>query len=209
MRKRTSETDPLRVDLVDNAELGVPGNLGMTIAPGMKDDARGGRWERDLDADLRRLKEAYNTDVLVSLMEQEEYERFGIADLTQRTEAFGIEVLHFPITDVSTPRQSQTDEYATLVQTIIDRLARGETVVIHCRGGLGRTGTVAATVLVALGHPTDEAIGIVREARSHRAIETFEQEEYVRRFEEQLREGSPEGVVLRRKGDFAQGSLLR
>ena len=85
----------------------------------------------DLDADLRRLKEAYNTDVLVSLMEQEEYERFGIADLTQRAEALGIEVLLFLITDVSTPRQSQTDEYATLVQTIVDRLARGEIVVIH------------------------------------------------------------------------------
>ena len=34
-------------------------------------------------------------------------------------------------------------------------------------------------------------IGIVREARSHRAIETFEQEEYVRCFEEQLRDGQP------------------
>ena len=63
--------------------------------------------------------------------------------------------------------------------------------MIQCRGGLERTGTVAACVLVALGHhTTEEAIKAVRKARRG-TIQSHEQEEFVRRFEETLsgREG--------------------
>ena len=45
----------------------------------------------------------------------------------------------------------------------------------------GRTGTIAACLLVELGLSADDAIAAVRHARSPRAIETAEQEEYVRR----------------------------
>ena len=47
-------------------------------------------------------------------------------------------------------------------------------MVVHCRGGLGRSGLVAASVLVALGHPSGEAIRIVRVAREG-ALETPDQ----------------------------------
>jgi hypothetical protein len=56
----------------------------MTFAPGMWADALGGRWERELKADLRALKEEYRTDVLLSLMENEEYLYYGIPELLQR-----------------------------------------------------------------------------------------------------------------------------
>jgi hypothetical protein len=47
---RTSKPDPICVDFVAQADLDLPGRLGLTIAPGKKD--RLGRWERDLDLDL-------------------------------------------------------------------------------------------------------------------------------------------------------------
>lgn len=60
--------------------------------------------------------------------------------------------------------------------------------MVHCRGGLGRTGTVAACVLVALGdHTAEEAICAVRAARRG-TVQTREQEDFVRRFGETLRE---------------------
>ncbi|MDP7292161.1 MAG: hypothetical protein QF497_08015, partial [Verrucomicrobiota bacterium] len=54
----------------------------------------------------------------------------------------------------------------------------GESIVLHCKGGLGRTGTIAARLLVELGMTPGNAILAVREARPG-AIETSAQETYV------------------------------
>ncbi len=187
MRERTSDTHPIRVDFVGQGDARLLGKLGMTLAPGVKDDnASGGPWKRDLDADLRLLKEDYGVDVLVPLLEDEEYERYGIPDLLERAEDAGIEVVAFPIEDVRVPKRAESERYAGLVERIVALLRSGKTVVVHCRGGLGRTGTVVASVLVALGHPSGEAIKAVRHARPG-TIETPEQERYVRLFEKERR----------------------
>ena len=183
-RTRTSDSRPIEVDFIDEGTSGLPGRLGMTILPGVKDM---GRWERDHAADLRRLKEHHKADVLVNLLEREEFERYGVPDLLESSRDAGLEVVHWPIKDVSTPRKAQTEEYADLIQRVVGLLRDEKTVVVHCRGGLGRTGTVAASVLTALGQDPDEAIALVRRVRSERAVETPEQEEYVRRFARALR----------------------
>mgnify|MGYP003345722415 CR=1 FL=1 len=55
---------------------------------------------------------------------------------------------------------------------MIERLLRaGANVPVHCKGGLGRAGMMAARLLVELGQPADEAIRAVRRARPG-AIET-------------------------------------
>ncbi len=59
------------------------------------------------------------------------------------------------------------------------RLAEGARVLIHCRAGLGRTGTVAARLLVEHGLDPEAAILRVRQSRPA-AIETAGQEAYVR-----------------------------
>lgn len=74
---RTSETHPIYVDLVPEEHTKSPGRLGMTFAPGMKTPGRHGRWERDLKADLRVLREEYGANVLVSVMEEHEYSGYG------------------------------------------------------------------------------------------------------------------------------------
>jgi ADP-ribosylglycohydrolase/protein-tyrosine phosphatase len=175
----------------------------MTIAPGMKAASAAGAWERDLQADLERLRNHFAVEVLVSLMEAEELEGYGIPDLLDAARNAGIEVVHFPIPDVLTPRKSEAKEYAKLITRIVDLLEEGKTVVVHCRGGLGRTGTVAASVLVALGYPPSYAIGKVRAVRSDRAVETMEQEQYVERFEIEWRERySPETMLDRYRGSL-------
>ncbi len=183
-RTRNSDSHPLRVDFLEGETLGLPGRLGMTILPGVKDP---GRWDRDLGADLDRLKRRYEADTLVTLLEPEEFEMYGVPDFKERAQETGVEVVHFPIRDVDTPHKGQSAEYASLIERILRLLGDDRTVVVHCRGGLGRTGTVVASVLVAAGRGPDEAIGLVRKFRSERAVETTGQERYVRRFAEEWR----------------------
>lgn len=185
---RTSRSHPIYADFVPEEHAKVPGRLGMTFAPGMKTRGQRGRWDRDLKADLRILREEYAADVLVSVMEEHEYRGYKIPELFEQDLMEGVEVLRFAIEDMNVPREAEAKEYEALIKGIANRMREGQNVVVHCRGGLGRTGTVAACVLVALGdHSADEAIGAIRQARKG-TIQTDEQEEFVRRFEHTLRE---------------------
>jgi protein-tyrosine phosphatase len=179
--ERTSESHPIWVDFLPLEELEVSGRLGITFAPGKTS----GRWRRDLDTDLQRLEEEYHMEVLVSLMEHTEYSDLQVPELLRRAEEQGIEVFHLPIPDGGVPLEPEADDYVTLIETIVQRLEEGQTVVVHCRGGQGRSGLVAASVLVALGRSAVEALETVRKARKG-AVETPEQEDRIHFFEMEL-----------------------
>ena len=183
----TSETDPIPVNLLPDDEVGTPGRLGMTFAPGMWAGSVRGRWERDLTVDMRTLEKEHETNVLVSLMEDHEYRGYRIPELLEQDTIGNIEILRFAIEDMGVPREAESERFQTFVQDVVRRLEEDQNVVVHCRGGLGRTGTLAACVLVALGrHAADEAIAAVREARKG-TVQTREQEDFVRLFEGTVR----------------------
>jgi protein-tyrosine phosphatase len=120
-------------------------------------------------------------------MEDHEYHGYRIPKLLERDSIGGIEILRFAIKDMGVPREAESEGFEAFVQDVVQRPEQGQNVVIHCRGGLGRTGTVAACVLVALGrHSADEAIAVVRAARKG-TVQTREQEDFVRLFEETVR----------------------
>jgi protein-tyrosine phosphatase len=184
MNVRTSVSSPLLLDFIES--LSLPGRLGLTMAPGKKGSSYyGSPWDRDLDADLERLVSTYRTDLLVSLLEPHEYELLKIPDLLDRARERGMRVRHLPIRDVSVPGGAKRGEFAGLIDEIVGELEAGNTVVTHCRGGLGRAGMTAACVLVRSGVAPDEAIATVRFFRK-RAIETLEQEQYIGRFVSQV-----------------------
>lgn len=175
--ERTSITDPLQIGA---AEAPGGGRIGMTICPGKKQpDAASGSWNRDLDIDLDAIR-AWGAEALVSLIEPEEYQSLGVEALPERTKA---RMAHFslPIPDYGLPGpewETQWEQAGPLLRSI---LRRGGSVCVHCKGGLGRSGTIAARLLVELGVSPVEAVRRVRAARKG-AIETREQERYVYSF---------------------------
>jgi atypical dual specificity phosphatase len=90
----------------------------------------------------------------------------------------GAEELHMPVPDSNPPTQEQLDRG---VSAIVDALARGARVAVHCGAGLGRTGTLLAAYLVSRGSDPDDAIARIREVRPG-SVETLEQEQAVHEF---------------------------
>ena len=71
------------------------------------------------------------------LLEEEEMGRIGLGGLLDGVRSAGLETLWLPIRDDTAP--SDIGEVAQLVGRVLDHLAAGRTVVIHCHGGLGRS----------------------------------------------------------------------
>jgi protein-tyrosine phosphatase len=80
-------------------------------------------------------------------------------------------VLPFEIREGGVPENR--DAFWGLANEVAHRLQTGEAVLIHCAGGVGRTAMLAVSVLLALGHPMDEAESIVSRAGS--TVETMAQ----------------------------------
>lgn len=141
---------------------GLAGRLGFAAAPGTWAGADAVEPGRGLDADLAALR-ASGASVLVSLLEDAELERLGITRLVERAREAGLETRRFPVPDHSAPGDLQAT--AAVVRTIVRDLARGRTVVVHCRAGVGRSGIVVACCLVAAGSEPRRALASVRRAR--------------------------------------------
>ena len=178
---KTSATDPIYVDWLPARGRGA---VGLTIAPGKRQHGAysGVHWKRDLGADLERLREHpdLRVDVLVSLLEDAgEYERLQIADYREQVVARGFELIELPIADRHTP----TDRRAVqrLVEDLDARLRRGQRVVIHCAGGVGRSGTIAGCLLAWQGLSLDEAFAALLQ-RSPNCPENDVQRQYIRDF---------------------------
>lgn len=158
----------LRIDFLS---LPGPGRVGLTILPGRKDHGR------DLEEDLTTLQ-ARGITRIVCLITPAEFSEYGVTGLKEGYQRHGFQVRYFPILDQRAPIARETLELLAWVDRAFQA---GESVLIHCVGGLGRSGLVAAAYLkIHHGFPADDAIARVREDRSARAIETREQESFVR-----------------------------
>ena len=131
----------------------------------------------DLDSELDRL--AARADALLTLLGDAELARLGVGDLGARAEARGMAWVQAPIGDFDAPADAFETAFAAAWPMLRERLAAGGTVAVHCRAGLGRTGTVAARMLVEHGADPEEAIAAVRRARPG-TLETEAQVAHVR-----------------------------
>ena len=86
--------------------------------------------------------------------------------------------IHMPIEDLKVPNREFNEKWETTKVLLKNDLMEGKNIVIHCMGGKGRSGTIAAILLIEFGEDNKKAIEIVRKKRKG-AIETEEQEKFV------------------------------
>jgi protein-tyrosine phosphatase len=180
----------LPIDWLEPDQLGdgLPGRLGLTILPGKRGVSfryPGRVYRRDLDDDFRRLR-GLGIDRLILLVQDAELQRWSDPGIVERGKVAGVTVSRYPIADGRAPGSSEE------MKTILAEIRAGRrsaNVAVACMGGVGRTGTVAACALLEGGMTADQALATVREVRHPTAVETSEQERFVRSFANEVQAG--------------------
>ena len=174
--KRTSLTHPLQIAVVSAGPNF--GRVGITFCPGKYDrHAMTGEWDRDLALDLGRVRD-WGAAAVVTLLEPKELALLKVERLGEEILRRNMLWFHLPIVDVSIPDERFEKEWNVAGEKLRSMLRRRLNVLVHCRGGLGRAGIIAARLLIELGMEPTLAIENVRRVRPG-AIETCDQERFV------------------------------
>ena len=72
------------------------------------------------------------------------------------------EIEYFPIPDFGVP--NDREGFLDLAVSMADALRSGDNILVHCAAGIGRTGTFAQVLLLALGMERHDAAAAVRMA---------------------------------------------
>ncbi|PKP84514.1 MAG: hypothetical protein CVT80_07720 [Alphaproteobacteria bacterium HGW-Alphaproteobacteria-2] len=144
---RTSETHPLYIDALEVAN----GRLGLTICPGKAGDSLyGPGWARDLAMDIAAIR-AWGPAHVLTLVETDEMARLGVPHLPDAMRAESFAWHHLPIRDLAALDGAGDAAWARLSPRLHAALERGQRVLVHCRGGVGRAGSIAALLLIERG----------------------------------------------------------
>lgn len=147
-----------------------PGKLALSARP------RGDDWLPDETASWRKA----GVSTVLSLLEPEEERDLGLKNEAQEVQRQGMSFLSLPISDRQVP-SSESRLTATL-EKLDTELSSGKNVLVHCRQGVGRTGLVAACLLVTKGLSPGAAVASVAAARGISVPETTEQREWIDRY---------------------------
>lgn len=133
----------------------------------------------------------------MTLLESREFGLLGVTRLGEAIKASGMKWFHFPIPDLDVPSEDGMEEWRKISPKLHRILERGGRVLVHCRGGLGRAGTIAALLLTERGHSAEQAMRLVRSKRPG-AIENVTQERWLHEHALQftLKENQIRGCLL-------------
>jgi hypothetical protein len=132
------------------------GQIGLSPIPGIS-----GNFEADVSMIV-----LWRPDMVISLTEEAEMGGLAEQDMAFRLHRNGIEWVHLPIADFGVLDAAGARVWDILSSKVHALLAQHGKVLIHCKGGRGRSGMVAMRVLVEAGFETDAALAAARAVRA-------------------------------------------
>ena len=146
-----------------------PALLGISRLPGL---------QGNFLADIEKIFN-WKPAAIVSLTEKKEIEDMGASDLVSFIEKEKIPWLHFPIKDFGIVERQQEILWEPISKNIYQKIKDGDRILLHCRGGCGRTGMIVLRIMIDFGEDPDEALERLRKIRPC-AVETEDQENWAK-----------------------------
>jgi protein-tyrosine phosphatase len=134
---------------------------------------RAGDWAADEFGGLSEL----GIRNVISLLELGEAVELGLAEESSYCANASIAFYSFPISDRGIP--ASPEALSALACETYHRCAGGGSTLIHCRAGIGRSGLIAAAVLLHCGFDVDDAFARISLARGVPVPDTAEQRQWL------------------------------
>jgi protein-tyrosine phosphatase len=120
-------------------------------------------------------------DRIVSLLEPDEEAQLELEGESGAAAASGIDYVSFPIPDRGIP--TSNDDVVALGRQMVVALEAGRSVAVHCRQSIGRSGLIAASVLLLADCNLDAALAAISKARGLQVPETEGQRRWLSEFD--------------------------
>ena len=143
---------PQRGFVIATLDLEEGGRLGVCPLPGRY---------TPLEQDLATIV-SWGPVAVLSMTEKEEMDEFGSWVLGDVLAERGVKWLHLPVRDYSGPNGDNASQWQTFSPQLHQALDAGGGIILHCRGGIGRSGMIALRLMVERGVDPDEALKRLR-----------------------------------------------
>ena len=169
----------MKVDLPGKSKLGV------SQCPGKNIRGRDGKtYQRNVRKDCFHISKQGVTMIVCLLMDLElRHVGADVKAYANSCQKLGINLVKQPIVEGSPPED--LEKWSEVVNSIVAHIVndRGH-VLLHCRGGIGRAGTLACNVLSSVADfaNSKEVIDFVRARRDKRCVESMKQADFVAKY---------------------------
>ncbi|MEK0164670.1 protein-tyrosine phosphatase family protein [Phaeobacter sp. JH20_36] len=137
------------------------GILALCPLPGAGGDYRG---------DMDHIRE-WQPGLVISMTTEEEHAAVGAETIGTDLQSIGSRWIHLPVPDFSAPPPEILSRWPEVSHLARKALVGGGRVLVHCRGGCGRSGMVVLRLMTECGERPDLALARLRAIRPC-AIET-------------------------------------
>ena len=147
------------------AEIEIPTTdavLGMTYCQGKPD--KNGVLAQDPLSNISQIKK-WGASAVISLLNDKELTDYNSQQLGDNIRNAGLTWFHHPFEDNGVPTEKFTQRWKQQQSALHEILKAGKKVMIHCRGGKGRTGLICAQILLEMDVPFDQSVELVKSNR--------------------------------------------